>query len=316
MNPPDKVVLEHAGALGDFLLAWPALVAVARHFAGTKIYFAVRPAHAPWLLPWAEPCPPALRQALDARFAGETWPRELDGVLVVRPGLGVRPEVANSPWFWFLRGIMDGRSESPRTLYRNALASRGIPWLPTAPSALFQQHFGGHAPVGQTALLFPGAGHPDKSWLLPNLEALAGEIAKRGITPVFILGPAEEERGIRPAGTCLRPDSLEALGRALCAARFVVGPDCGPLHLAAMHGVPGLALFGPTSARQWGPPGLSIMTAGRACSPCVAITSGPFAPSCPRPLPCLADIGVADVLAALAPWLPAAGQANRNKNIP
>jgi len=303
MNPPDKIVLEHAGALGDFLLAWPALVAVARHFAGCPVSQAVRPAHAPWLAPLATPCPPALRQALDARFSGETWPRELTGVLVVRPGLAKRPAVPDSPWFWFLRGIKDGCDTSPRTLYEDALAARGVPCLPE-PTALFQQFFGGHAPQGRTALLFPGAGHPDKTWVQSSLEALARELSRRGIEPRFVLGPVEMERGIAPrGGDSLRPRNLEELAAAIRSARFVVGPDCGPLHLAAMHGVPGVALFGPTSPRQWGPPGLTVVTAGRSCAPCVSLTSGPFAPDCPRPLPCLADIRVEAVLQALGPWL-------------
>lgn len=307
MNPPDKVVLEHAGALGDFLLAWPALVAVAAHFRGREIYAHVRPAHQAWLRPWAKPCPPELRRALDARFASDTWPKALEGVLVVRPGLANRPEIPESPWFWFLRGVKDSVEVSPRDHYQNALAARGIPWLDAPAETLFQNHFGGHAPLGQTALLFPGAGHPDKCWPLSQMEALAGKLANHGLSPLFVLGPAEEERGVQPLGNCLRPDSIEALGTALRQARFVVGPDCGPLHLAAMHGVPGVALFGPTSPRQWGPHGLSILTAGLACAPCAALTSGHFAPECPRPLPCLADITVDRVLTALAPWLDTRG---------
>ena len=34
------------------------------------------------------------------------------------------------------------------------------------------------------------------------------------------------------------------------------------------------------------------------------MTSGEFAPDCPRPLPCLAGITVEAVMERLAPWLP------------
>lgn len=303
MNPPDKIVLEHAGALGDFLLAWPALAAVARHFAGRPIVAAVRPAHSLWMAPLAGPCPPELRRALDARFAGTIWPEALEGVLVVRPGLAKRPDVPDSPWFWFLRGLREGSVASPRELYADALAAHGVPSLDD-PAALFREHFGGHAPDGRTALLFPGAGHPDKAWPLAKLEALARALAGRGLKPRFVLGPAETERETAPrTGDCLVPENLAALSAAIRAARFVVGPDCGPMHLAALHGVPGVVLFGPTSPRQWGPPGLRVVTAARPCAPCVALTSGSFAPDCPRPLPCLDAIRVEDVLQALAPWL-------------
>lgn len=305
MNPPDKIVLEHAGALGDFLLAWPTLAAVARHFAARPVHFAVRPAHAHWLAPLATPCPPGLRRALDARYGAAAWPRELEGVLVVRPGLAKRPEIPASPFFWFLRGLREGNPASPRELYRDALAARGIPALDD-PEGLFRRHFGGHDPRGGAALLFAGAGHKDKAWPLASLEALARGLEKRGVAPVFVLGPAELERGVRPGvGRVLRPASLAELSEAIRAARFVVGPDCGPMHLAGLHGVPGLALFGPTAPRQWAPPGLTVLTAALPCAPCVAMTAGDFAPGCPRPLPCLAGIEVGTVLDRLAPWLDA-----------
>lgn len=304
MNGPDKIVLEHAGALGDFLLAWPALVAVAQAFADRPVHAAVRPAHAHWLAPLATPCPPDLRRALDARFAGDTWPVELERVLVVRPGLAKRPSLPSHPHFWFLRGLLEGRPLSPRQLYRDALAARGVP-SPDDPAKLFQTLFGGHAPDGHTVLLFPGAGHMDKAWPLDRMEQLAARLASQGLRPMFVLGPAEEERGLVPAsGKILRPGSLQELSLAMRAARFVVGPDCGPLHLAALHGVPGVALFGPTAPRQWGPEGMDILTAGLVCAPCTVMTSGEFASDCPRPLPCLAGITVEAVMDRLTPWLP------------
>jgi ADP-heptose:LPS heptosyltransferase len=304
MKPPDKIVLEHAGALGDFLLAWPALVSVARHFSTCPAHHHVTAAHAHWLAPVSSPCPPRLRRALDARYASEAWPPDLEGVLVVRPGLSRRPEVPVSPFFWFLRGLVPGRDVPPRELYRDALAARGVPVVSHA-TALFREYFGGHVPQGNTVLLFPGAGHLDKAWPLARLEALAGRLAGRGARPVFVLGPAEEERGVAPgSGEILRPGSLAELAAAVRAALFVVGPDSGPMHLAAMHGVPGLALFGPTSPGQWGPAGMAVLTAGMPCSPCVSMTAGAFAPDCPRPLPCLDGIGVDAVWEALLPWLP------------
>jgi len=304
MNGPDKIVLEHAGALGDFLLSWPALAALAQHFADRPVHVAVRPAHAHWLAPLATPCPPDLRRALDARFAGDRWPEALGRVLVVRPGLAKRPDLPESPNFWFLQGIEEGGCRSPRQLYREALVARGIPPCDN-PEALFRMLFGGHAPDGRTVLLFPGAGHQDKAWPLDRMEQLAERLGQRGLRPLFVLGPAETERGTLPVvGESVRLENLEELSATLRRARFVVGPDCGPLHLAALHGVPGLALFGPTASRQWGPEGMSVLTAGLACAPCTVMTSGEFAPDCPRPLPCLAGITVEAVMARLAPWLP------------
>lgn len=299
MKPPDKIVLEHAGALGDFFLAWPAFLSVIRHFPGVPAFLAVRPSLAGYLAPLATPCPPDLRRALDARFAGPAWPEALAKTLVVRPGLAVRPELPASDRFLFLPGAAAGSLESPRALYRKALEANGIPWAEDWRET-FQTLFGGHAPTTDDVLLFPGAGHPDKCWPLDRLAALAKGLTARGLRPVHVLGPVEQERGLAPAGSAmLLPETVEALSRTLRAARAVVGPDCGPLHLAGLHGVPGVAIFGPTSPRQWGPVGLDVVTAGMACAPCTAMTSGNFAAACPRPLPCLAGVGHEVVLERL-----------------
>jgi ADP-heptose:LPS heptosyltransferase len=296
MHPPDKIVLEHAGALGDFFLAWPVFLSVVRHFPDIPAHFAVRPSLAGYLSPLASPCPPDLRRALDERFAATSWPEALADTLVVRPGLATRPGLPESDRFLFLPGLMPGSFTSPRELYRQALAKRGIP-LATDWQQAFQALFGCHTPTGNDVLLFPGAGHPDKGWPLARFSALAAGLIGCGLRPVYVLGPAELERGLAPADAAVVvPETVEALSRALCAARAVVGPDCGPLHLAGLHGVPGLAIFGPTSPRQWGPAGLEILTAVMACSPCTAVTSGGFAAACPRPLPCLEAIGHEAVL--------------------
>ncbi|MHC1789316.1 glycosyltransferase family 9 protein [Solidesulfovibrio sp.] len=304
MKTPDKIVLEHAGALGDFLLAWPVFLSIIRQFPGVPVHGAVRPSLARFMAPLATPCPPGLRRALDARFAEAAWPEALARVLVVRPGLAVRPNLPPNDNFLFLHGVRPGSRESPRSLYRQALARTGIPFAADF-QAVFQARFGRHAPAGNTVLLFPGAGHPDKCWPMDRFESLATRLRRNGLSPVFVLGPAEQERGLTPAtGQTLVPPSLEALSAALCAARAVVGPDCGPLHLAGMHGVPGVALFGPTSPAQWGPDGLDIVTAGLTCAPCVALTAAAFAAACPRPLPCLAGIGPEAVWERLRLLLP------------
>ena len=299
MKTPDKIVLEHTGALGDFLLAWPVFLSVTRHFPNVPVHHAVRPAHAPWLAPLAAPCPPDIRRGLEARFAGDIWPPALRGTLVVRPGLAVRPDIAHCDEFLFLQGVVPGRGDNPRALYKEALAGRGIPFADDY-RRTFQSFFGSHAPHGQNALLFPGAGHPDKAWPMGRLEILAELLRRHDVRPVFVLGPAEQERKVAPAhGDTLRPRDLASLSAAIRAARFVVGPDCGPLHLAGMLGVPGIAVFGPTSPAQWGPDGLTIATANLPCSPCTAVTSGDFAADCPRPLPCLAAISPEAILARL-----------------
>jgi len=94
----------------------------------------------------------------------------------------------------------------------------------------------------------------------------------------------------------LRPSSLSALQEALVRARLVVGNDCGPMHLAGMLGLPGLVLFGPTSARQWGPVGLDTLSLDIPCRPCTQTTADL---DCDNPV-CLLELGLEAVRDALA----------------
>ncbi|MFZ5813054.1 MAG: glycosyltransferase family 9 protein [Thermodesulfobacteriota bacterium] len=294
------IVFEHNGALGDMLLAWPAFFSVSARYPHVPRLFRTRPAHAPFPAALdAAPCPPGLSRELDGLYAAASWPPALDRVLVVRPGLCTRPEVPRDPRFLFLPGVSPGRFDPPHVLYREALAERGIPWRGDWISA-FRARFGASAPEGRTVLLVPGAGHVKKTWPMERFRELAGRLARDGFDPVFLLGPAEVERGLDCGPwPCRVPGDLAALMTLLKTARAVVGADCGPMHLAGLLGTPGAALFGPTSACQWGPAGMRIVSADPSCSPCVQVTSGDFAPACPTPPPCLAGIAVDRVLAEL-----------------
>ncbi len=299
-NELEGIVLEHNGALGDMLLAWAAFFSISSHFRNVPRFFRTRPAHAPFFAALdAAACPAKLSGELDGLYAASSWPVSLERILVVRPGLSSRPDVPRDPRFFFLPGVVPDRFDPPRELYRQALAARGIPWREDWLAA-FRKRFGRHTPRGDTVLLFPGAGHIKKTWPLERFQDLAGRLAATGREPVFVLGPAEVERGMscRP-WPCRVPDSLTELMTDLRAARTVVGADCGPMHLAGMLGTPGAALFGPTSPRQWAPIGMRIVRADMPCAPCAQITSGDFAPDCPTPPPCLAGITVDRVLTEL-----------------
>jgi ADP-heptose:LPS heptosyltransferase len=83
---------------------------------------------------------------------------------------------------------------------------------------------------------------------------------------VILLGPAEETlhrsfadipKGPHNVQFCLFPDR-EALVGLLRKARLYVGHDSGITHLAAMLGVPSIALFKKTDATRWGPLGPAV----------------------------------------------------------
>jgi hypothetical protein len=327
MRVPDKVLFVHQGALGDFLLAWPALWAVAGWarggmeaergmekgegigggtFCSGKTLRSGEYEKKPFLLSayeqkvpppnpllpktllrfvgdkqrmiWLEPLgvrfrEPETAREIDRLYGREKWPESLEDTLLVWPGLQKRPPVPEHDNVWFLPGFARGRRVSPRDLYLEELQGRGVPVHGDYVQA-FRALFAAGREPGRTVLLFPGAGHPRKAWPLVKYLELAARLSAAGLEPLFVLGPAEVEQGMDVPGTaCVRPESLAALQALILRAAAVVGGDTGPLHLAAMLGVPMLSLFGPTDPAVWAPYGARILAAADACAPCAGLAA-------------------------------------------
>jgi ADP-heptose:LPS heptosyltransferase len=108
--------------------------------------------------------------------------------------------------------------------------------------------------------LAPGAGDRGKCWPLERFLGLGAALAGRGLTPVVLLGPAEQEWGdavARALPAAVMPVRAEdsplltmAIARRLSVA---VANDSGLGHLIAAAGTPLVSLFGPTSPEKFAP---------------------------------------------------------------
>jgi hypothetical protein len=280
----DKLAVDHQGALGDFLTVWR--------------------------LPWLEPlgyasCPAPQRRAVRALPAAEAWPEELRGLGVLRLTLKHRE-------YGFVNDTQ-ARLDVVATLppsgwdapHAREAALRGVEELGAARpedwATAWRELFGGWRPgPSRRVLLVPGAGHRHKQWPLVKFFELARGLRDLGWEPALVLGPAELERGLlrcRPDhGLPVHaPGDHQALSALLLNSAGVAGNDCGPLHLAGMHGVPGAALFGPTPRRLWAPQGLRALAANLDCRPCTATTADL---DCARPR-CLENLDATSVLKLL-----------------
>ncbi|MCX6559654.1 MAG: glycosyltransferase family 9 protein [Candidatus Aminicenantes bacterium] len=132
------------------------------------------------------------------------------------------------------------------------------------------------------AVLHVGAGNAFRDWGSENHAVLAAALARRPDFKVALIGgPGDLTRqeevitgaaaGGRVAGLAGRLNLIET--RALVArAALFVGPDSGPMHIAASTPTPIVALFGPTEIAHFAP----WRTEGRAiliqkdmdCRPC------------------------------------------------
>lgn len=276
-----RVEVFHLGALGDSVMVWPLLRAMAR--AGWDVEFVAGGEHA----------------ALAAR--------EIGGQLAAGAVRGVdihQPEFERW-WLGAEEGVAKVREdvECVATLCADEGTEAGRKWLAAAraarPRARVEavgapgsasrvaawkqwgvEKLGAVAPVRNPrgpVVLFMGAGSRsgdgDKRWPLEHWAALHAAIAcDRRLVPGgvdVIAGPVEAERWSEEEAelfefmTLDREQSgvlkrLDRLVDVLRGARLVVSADTGPAHLAAQLGVSVLALFGPTDPVVWSPVGPAV----------------------------------------------------------
>ncbi|MGB3625584.1 MAG: glycosyltransferase family 9 protein [Henriciella sp.] len=114
--------------------------------------------------------------------------------------------------------------------------------------SLTPDYFGVQGPF---ALFIPGASEhrAAKRWPVENYGGLAKQVADAGVTPVIIGGKSESELAVeinRMEPRCRNIVTRTSLFQIVALAekaQFAVGNDTGPMHMAALSGCPGVALF-------------------------------------------------------------------------
>lgn len=107
----------------------------------------------------------------------------------------------------------------------------------------------------QYAVLLPGAAahRPEKRWPAEHFAAVAKRLVDSGIMPVIVGGPPEAreaatiQAGCNQARSLIGQTGLMDLAPIMRKARIVVGNDTGPMHVAALAGVPVVVMFGSAS---------------------------------------------------------------------
>jgi len=151
------------------------------------------------------------------------------------------------------------------------------------------------------ALINPGAAWPNKRWPPERFGALAAAIReRRGLRSVVLWGPGEEAAAsavVAASGGAAEQAPATSITDILAIAKgasLMVSGDTGPLHIAGAVGTPIVALFGPTRAERngpWSPADISISRIDQ----CVCH----YERRCRRAQPCIDDISVDDVVAAV-----------------
>lgn len=170
-----------------------------------------------------------------------------------------------------------------------------IPRTPAA--ALVAERIGSH----EYAIVNPGAAWPNKRWPADRFGAVAAAVrAEFGLPSVVLWGPGEQAlaeavvAASQGAAAVAPQTSIADLVAIARGARVMVSGDTGPLHIAGAVGTPVVALFGPTFAERNGPWSARDVVVARTdrCS-CL------YERRCRHATPCIDDIGVAEVVAAV-----------------
>jgi len=301
-----RILIWHQGALGDLLLAGPALVALSQHYPGARITALGHPERWDLLAPslpldevwdssearWVHlftdgDLPPPFRERL-ARFQlALIFGTHSQTILQERLRLAGIPAVHWLPSF----PEMDG--EAVAALQARHLAGLGLIYVPAPFKLKMELDLEGELPelpgLGPWMAVAPGSGSPRKNWPLAHFYEISRALGwEYGLRAVWLADPAE--RAMLPylgplaqaqGQLLLANRPLARVARVLSRCRLYIGNDSGLTHLAAaVAGPEVLALFGPTDPRVWAPLGRHVSTLWAPCPQAQGAADGKI--SCPQ----------------------------------
>lgn len=282
------ILIIHPGALGDVLLAVPAIKSLRLRFPRSEIVLVAAEAVSRLLVEcglindWLS----LEGRACLGLFAGTTaisgelhswlnrcdlavvWMEDREGLIGSRlREFGVARVESQSPFSMRLRarhqsdrfletlGEMAGDILVERTIQVPPhLLRRGKNYLDT----LMVSH------EQALVLVHPGSGSVHKRLEPRRMALLIEGLWKRGMCPLILEGPADEDvvghvRHFMSRPTLvLRDLDLSQLSGVFAHIALYIGHDSGVTHLSALLGVPTIALFGPTDHHRWAPYGSHV----------------------------------------------------------
>lgn len=249
----------HRGALGDFILTWPALYCLRDTLPHYQFLGIGRPEH--------------MQLAISHGLLDTYLDNESAGLLDFFCGVHI-PEEVGSPEGAIL-WLTDGQKTVEILRQSATLPIVCIPPFPQTEIHLAQYYcsaiqlhfaitipqnlsdcFPARVTEGQYALIHPGSGGFKKNYSPLMYRKLANILRKSGYPKVgFIFGPVEEEKMNKEDFTeewIERPKDVMALADLLSHASLYIGNDSGVSHLAGFTGTQTIVLYKATDSKIWG----------------------------------------------------------------
>jgi ADP-heptose:LPS heptosyltransferase len=261
----ERVAVVFPGALGDLLLALPALRLLRARHAGAHLTLVV----AGPLVSLASLLEVADEVAsLDDRdgarlFGGDELPRWLSGRPTLYSWIGsadaaLRAHLGGATGAAHFHRVEQGPGE--RHVAAEYVRALGLALaLPEPVPVRIRPRASALASALLARLAAPvlvvhaGAGSRAKRWDNAGFVQVANWWRAAGGTAVVVAGPAEAGEAPMLGPPEARDWPLPDVAALLAGAALFLGNDSGISHLAAAVGAPGVVLFGPTDARRWRP---------------------------------------------------------------
>jgi heptosyltransferase III len=293
MQNRKRLLIIRPGAIGDTLLTMPLLQSIRYHHPDLDIHFVGNPLVLPllhafalvdrssnyddsrWSYLFMPTTPPPLhpsrlyeelQQELQQCDTVIAWLQDDDGIVINNVRLQHVPHIivaSGRPPAHSHQHITDYLAHTlvhEWPIWQNWDAQKS--WRPPAaynwqpPSAINNR---------PTIAIHPGSGGLNKCWPLSAFAQLIGLLWQRDISILLVGGPADEQR-VEQLLDSLQPPAPTSLRVALSApllyvtqqlqhCHSYVGNDTGTTHLAALLGIPTIAVFGPSDPTIWHPIG-------------------------------------------------------------
>lgn len=259
MHNKKSFLICHRGALGDFILTWPAIYCLREvlphyQFIGIGRTEYMRLANSFGLLDTYIDKESA---GLLDFFCGKSIPEKIcsphGAVLWLTEGQKVADLLKKSASLPVVSIAPFPDEQTHLAQYYCSVVQSHFPI--TVPQEL-SDYFPLRATEGQYALIHPGSGSSGKNYSPQFYRVLADELRRLGYPKVgFIFGPVEEEKMNAEdfAGEWIeRPKDVEALAGLLSGASLYIGNDSGVSHLSGFVGTATIALYKTTDPNIWG----------------------------------------------------------------
>lgn len=297
-----KILVTRTDRIGDLVLSLPVFDFLAKRRPDWELHALVAPGcealvessgQVAGVRTWSDTWNEGRRDDLVAELRAEgfdaalmlQYRRQL-ALLLRAAGIGRRFGPRSKPTSWVLlnKGMRQGRACSGRHemdlnlelaarmagFPRPEESSRpGSEWRPRIQLGEGHRVFGKEwrareaAGAATVVLVHPGSGGSALDWPGSAYREVAGELARKAGTKVFVTGSAADAAKVREVsagidarvGVLLERFTLGQFLGVLAAADLLIAPSTGPLHLAAALDTPTIGLFPPApvmSPTRWG----------------------------------------------------------------